>query len=69
MKRVYILSIEEVEELKDIKDKILADVDILEDLSKSLNSKQIHNEVKSYILDLLEMIEVHCWNIGRILDD
>lgn len=69
MKKVCILSIEEVEELKDIKNKILADVDILEDISKLLKTNQIHNEVKSYILDLLEMIKVHCWNIGRILDD
>lgn len=65
MKQVYILTKEQAEELKDIKARIISNVDIIGDL---LKKEPIKHGADNDIWEVLGRIERHCWSMEDILE-
>ena len=65
MKNVYILTKEQVEELKDIRYKIVFDIDIISDL---LEDNSIKISFQNAIRNVLLRIESYCDNMEDILE-
>ena len=64
MKQIYILTREQAEELKDIKNRIISNVDIISDL---LKKEPIKHDEDNDVWEVLGRIERHCWNMEDIL--